>query len=95
MNDFLCHYGIKGMKWGVHRYQNKDGSLTSAGRARYETGKKVFISGSSKTQFEDNPYYRKELPKEVSSEIDSIIKNKKRILVGEAPGAKLFERKEL
>ena len=47
---------------------------------------KVFISGSSKTQFEDNPYYRKELPKEVSSEIDSIIKNKKRVLVGEAPG---------
>ncbi len=31
----LCHWGIKGMKWGVRRYQNKDGSLTSKGRKRY------------------------------------------------------------
>lgn len=31
----LCHAGIKGMKWGVRRYQNKDGSLTAAGKQRY------------------------------------------------------------
>lgn len=34
-NNYLQHYGIAGMKWGVRRYQNADGSYTSAGRDRY------------------------------------------------------------
>ena len=31
----LAHWGIKGMRWGIRRYQNADGTLTAAGRARY------------------------------------------------------------
>lgn len=34
MENELYHHGVKGMKWGVRRYQNKDGSLTSAGKNR-------------------------------------------------------------
>ena len=32
----LYHHGIKGMKWGVRRYQNSDGTLTPAGKKRYD-----------------------------------------------------------
>ena len=33
----LYHYGVKGQKWGVRRYQNEDGTLTAAGQARYNS----------------------------------------------------------
>ena len=33
-DEFLMHHGIKGQKWGVRRFQNEDGSLTSAGKRR-------------------------------------------------------------
>ena len=32
----LFHHGVLGMKWGVRKYQNKDGSLTNAGKKRYD-----------------------------------------------------------
>lgn len=34
-NEFLVHYGLKGMKWGQRRWQNEDGSFNNAGKERY------------------------------------------------------------
>ena len=40
-SDFVRHYGIKGQRWGIRRFQNEDGSLTSQGKKRYsETSNK-------------------------------------------------------
>lgn len=39
--EYICHHGIKGQKWGIRRFQNKDGSLTSEGKARYSSNTSV------------------------------------------------------
>ena len=42
--DYLMHHGIKGMRWGIRRYQNKDGSLTNAGKkhvSNYKTARSL------------------------------------------------------
>lgn len=36
-DEELAHHGILGQKWGVRRFENKDGTLTPAGRSRYDT----------------------------------------------------------
>lgn len=47
--DELYHHGVRGMKWGIRRYQNKDGSLTNAGKKhRVALEGKSSKSGSSK-----------------------------------------------
>ncbi len=39
MDRYLQHYGILGQKWGVRRYENKDGTLTEEGKKRYKINK--------------------------------------------------------
>ena len=53
-DEYLMHYGIKGMKWGVRRYQKKDGTLTSQGKKQHgeddssESKKKVLTDRKKK-----------------------------------------------
>ena len=78
-NDYryLAHHGVKGQKWGV-----KNGPPYPIG----SSPRKVFISGTSKIKLKDSEYYRKSLPKEITSKIDSYMKDNNHILIGDAPG---------
>lgn len=60
-NNELWHYQIKGAKHGVRRFQNEDGSLTPAGRRRYDVGDPIMTSdtgtGSAGTKSKSNVVY--------------------------------------
>lgn len=47
---YLAHHGIKGMRWGVRRYQNPDGSLTPEGRLRYKQNEDGSYTKLSRTE---------------------------------------------
>lgn len=49
MENYIQHHGVKGQKWGVRRYQNKDGSLTAAGKKRQEKDDKETSNSATKT----------------------------------------------
>lgn len=46
-NNYLAHYGIKGQKWGVRRFENEDGTLTPRGRKRYDKLDNRFVKKKS------------------------------------------------
>lgn len=60
--SFLAHYGIQGMKWGVRRYQNPDGTLTAEGRKRTQLIRKT--GNAMKTTKDANEIVDSLTPKE-------------------------------
>ena len=93
--DELYHYGIKGMKWGVRRFQRKNGTLTSAGKKRYtDDAIKEYRKSYDKSERLSNKAYEKEwetkeaykkLGKNRAERIKNAIKN-------DTPEAKAYSR---
>lgn len=52
----LTHYGVVGMKWGVRRYQNKDGSYTKAGLNRYNMSEAIYKQDKELTDLAKKAY---------------------------------------
>jgi len=67
-NTTLSHHGIRGMKWGVRRYQNADGSLTAAGKKRAQS------SGSNESAHDD--YTKAHSKKSVQTMSDSELRSR-------------------
>lgn len=65
MINELYHYGVKGQKWGVRRYQNKDGSLTNAGKKRYD-GKLITVGQAKGRAFKADVAARRQAFKDLN-----------------------------
>lgn len=83
LSKVIYHWGIKGMKWGVRRYQNSDGSLTPAGKKRYSDSPSSTTSPSKK-KFTSSQKTDKKDEKEVSEQ-------KKKKSISEMTDAELNE----
>lgn len=95
----LIHHGIPGMKWGIRRYQNADGTLTAAGKKRYEqdlksNGQKKAKDRAEPDSLKDpNRWVREDLEnaKKASESSSELVKKMKEIEKGTRPKPKAID----
>lgn len=94
---YIAHHGIKGMRWGFRRYQNEDGSLTSAGRLRYDVGIRALKSagrfglalGKAKTE-----HYRSKASDQVRSLKNQVRRRSRSVQMANLRGQRDYYQKK-
>ena len=87
MDNELYHYGMKGMRWGIRRYQNKDGSLTPAGKKRYN-------KEMAKLKAEEKVLKNKQKTQAKMDKLDEKRKDVEALRKGKTPPSTLKKAKE-
>ena len=72
--DYLQHYGVLGMKWGVRRYQNRDGTLTSAGKRHKQRQENAAVKKDRKQAYKQRRVLSDE---ELNQRVNRLEKEKK------------------
>ena len=71
-DDYLAHHGVLGMKWGVRRYQNSDGTLTAKGEKKYQNKDGSLNGGGKKLISEE---YKKSMVRLLEAPEDLFLKS--------------------
>ena len=71
----IYHHGVKGMKWGVRRYMNEDGTLTDAGKKRYRNANKTVMKADP---YEVSKKTIKALPRKQRKDTERYVKDSKK-----------------
>lgn len=88
---YLVHHGIKGQRWGVRRFQNKNGSLTSAGKRRYDADG-VKISSDAQKLYKKAGDYNRFYAEDKARNVQQAKKDAQRVKEGKMTEQKAKER---